>query len=78
MEIEELRHGAADSPARGALEQQLRQRNDRLMSDVERRFAEWEELAVNDSQHKRVLLQVRQLLNAAKYIQGLLRDLRAD
>ncbi len=78
MEIEELRHGAADSPARTALEQQLRQRNERLMSDVAHRFAEWEALAANESQRPRVLLQVRQLLNTAKYIQGLLRDLRAD
>jgi molecular chaperone HscB len=79
MEIEELRHsGAADSPARTAMERQLRERNERLMSDVGRRFAEWEALPANDSRRPRVLLQVRQLLNAAKYIQGLLRDLRAD
>ncbi len=79
MEIEELRHsGAADSPARAAMEQQLRQRNERMMDDVSRRFAEWEALPANDSRGPRVLLQVRQLLNATKYIQGLLRDLHAD
>jgi molecular chaperone HscB len=79
MEIEDLRQrGSAESPARTAMEQQLRRRNDLLISDVARRFAEWEALPANDSRGPRVLLQVRQLLNAAKYIQGLLRDLRAD
>jgi molecular chaperone HscB len=79
MEIEELRHdGAADSPARMVMEQQLRQRNEKLASEIARRFAELETLPANTSQRKSVLLQVRQLLNAAKYIQGLLRDLRAD
>jgi molecular chaperone HscB len=79
MEIEELRHrGGADSPARTAMEQQLRERNNRLTGDVGSRFAEWEALPANDSRRPRLLLQVRQMLNAAKYIQGLLRDLRAD
>jgi molecular chaperone HscB len=78
MEIEELRHGAADSPARTVMEQQLRQRNELLAKDIGRRFAEFEALPANDSRRKGVLIQVRQLLNAAKYIQGLLRDLRAD
>lgn len=79
MEIEELRgRGGPDSPARAALEQQLQQRNERLLSDLGRRFAEWEALPANETQRSRVLLQVRQLLNTAKYIQGLLRDLRAD
>jgi molecular chaperone HscB len=78
MEIEELRGHGADSPARAALEQQLQQRNERLMNDLGSRFAECEELPANESRRSRVLLQVRQLLNTAKYIQGLLRDLRAD
>jgi hypothetical protein len=78
MEIEELRGQALDSPARAALEQQLQQRNERLLNDLGRRFAECEALPANESQRSRVLLQVRQLLNTAKYIQGLLRDLRAD
>ena len=78
MEIEELRHGAADSPARIALEQQLRGRNEKLISEIAKRFMEFEALAANATDGKRVLLEVRKLLNAAKYIQGLLRDLRAD
>jgi molecular chaperone HscB len=78
MEIEELRGGPADAPARAAMERQLRQRSDRLAADIAARFAELEALPVNDSRRGHVLLQVRQLLNAAKYVQNLLRDLRAD
>ena len=78
MEIEELRHGDRDAPARAAMEKQLRQRNDALAADLGRRFAELEALSADDPQRQRVLLQVRQLLNAAKYVQNLLRDLRTD
>src|SRR5438876_7673599 len=69
MEIEELRHeGAADSPACAGMEKQLRQRNEQLANELGRRFAEMEALPANDAPRKGVLLQVRQLLNAAKYI----------
>jgi molecular chaperone HscB len=78
MEIEELRGEAPDAPARAAMEKQLRQRNDALAADLGRRFVDLEMLPADDAQRPRVLLQIRQLLNAAKYVQNLLRDLRAD
>jgi molecular chaperone HscB len=68
MEIEELREaGAADSPGRQAMEARLNRRRDDLVQEIAKVFER------NDS-----LLAVRKLLNSAKYIQGLLRDLRAD
>jgi len=68
MEIEELREaGAADSPGRQAMEARLTRRRDGLVQEIAKVFER------NDN-----LLAVRKLLNSAKYIQGLLRDLRAD
>jgi molecular chaperone HscB len=79
MEIEELREsGDRESPAFAAMEGQLTKRNDRLIEDVGRCFAKLEALPEGDAGRKGLLVQVRQLLNAAKYIQGLLRDLRAE
>jgi molecular chaperone HscB len=78
MEIEELREGPPDSPQRRDMEAQLRRRSDALVGDLGRRFAQLEALPPGDANHRGVLLQIRQVLNAAKYVQGLLRDLRAD
>ena len=79
MEIEELRvAGNASSAGRLAMERQLRDRRERLLSDIAGHFGRLETLAGAPPERKEVLLQVRQLLNTAKYIQGLLRDLRAD
>ncbi len=78
MEIEELREGPPDSPARADMEQRLNQRNEALVSDLGRKFAALEALPPGDAHRQRVLRGVRQVLNAAKYVQGLLRDLRAD
>ena len=36
------------------------------------------EKCADDPGRRDVLVQIRQVLNAARYIQGLLRDLRAD
>jgi molecular chaperone HscB len=78
MEIEELREGPPDSPARRAMEQQLRARNDALIGDLSKHFAALEALPSDDVKRRGLLIQIRQVLNAAKYVQGLLRDLRAD
>jgi molecular chaperone HscB len=78
MEIEELREGAPDSPGRSAMEKQLRLRNDALIGDVAKDFAALEALPSEDVKRRGLLIQIRQVLNAAKYVQGLLRDLRAD
>jgi molecular chaperone HscB len=79
MEIEGLREGGdGSSPARAAMEKQLRQRREQLQNDIAAQFVRLESLSLAGEHKKSVLLQVRQLLNAARYIQGLLRDLRAD
>lgn len=68
MEIEELREaGDADSPARQAMEQRLNQRRAELVQQIGQAFERGSRL-----------VEIRKLLNSAKYIQGLLRDLRAD
>lgn len=79
MEIEELRDsGPVDSPGRLAMEKQLTRRSDALIAELNRHFGRLEGLSQDDPTRRGVLVQVRQVLNAAKYIQGLLRDLRAD
>jgi molecular chaperone HscB len=79
MEIEDLREVRdPDSPQWLAMEQQLVARGESLLAELTRRFAQYEGLAQDASGRQGVLVQIRQTLNAAKYIQGLLRDLRAD
>jgi molecular chaperone HscB len=78
MEIEELREGPPESPARRAMEQQLRLRNDAMVGDLAKHFAALEALPPVDAKRRGLLVQIRQVLNAAKYVEGLLRDLRAD
>lgn len=79
MEIEELRSDPdPDSPGRQRMGRQLTERSDRLVADLSQRFQELESLPETDAKRKQALLRVRQTLNAAKYIQGLLRDLKAD
>ena len=79
MEIEDLREaGNTDSPQWLAMEHQLVRRGDALLVELSRRFGQYEGLSPDDSGRQGVLVQIRQVLNAAKYIQGLLRDLRAD
>jgi molecular chaperone HscB len=79
MEIEELR-GGVDRDAAGivSMEQQLNKRRDVLIGDLACHFAQIESPSAAAGTKRDLLLQIRQTLNAAKYIQGLLRDLRAD
>jgi molecular chaperone HscB len=78
MEIEELREGSPDAPGRRTMEQQLRKRRDAFVGDLAKHFAALEALPPEDAKRRDLLAQVRQVLNAAKYVEGLLRDLRAD
>jgi molecular chaperone HscB len=78
MEIEELRGQGRDSPGLARMEGQLVKRLDGLVEQVGQAFAKLEALPLGSPQRANVLVQVRQLLNTAKYIQGLIRDLRAD
>lgn len=49
-----------------------------LMAEVGHRFAELEKLPADDPKRSNLRLQIRSLLNAAKYVRGLIRDLHAD
>jgi molecular chaperone HscB len=79
MEIEERRDaGDASSPGRAAMERQLVERRQGLLSEISEQLGRLETLPPERAERIPLLVQVRQLLNAAKYVQGLLRDLRAD
>jgi molecular chaperone HscB len=71
MDIEELKE-QPDSPEFTAMAKQLAERQERLLSEVGRRFES------ADPDRQRALKEIRQLLNAAKYVRGLLRDLHAE
>jgi molecular chaperone HscB len=73
MEIEGLKV-QPDAPAFAAMAEQLAARRDALLNDVGTRLAG--PAAAPD--RGRRLREARQLLNATKYVQGLLRDLHAD
>jgi len=77
MEIEELREaGSADSPGRLEMASRLNRRSAALLDELSRHFARL--AAAPEGERRPVLLDIRRTLNAAKYIHGLLRDLRAD
>jgi molecular chaperone HscB len=77
MEIEGLRQ-SGDPAALAAMELQLQQRREKLVGDIATRFAEYERPGPGEGGRYPLLIEVRQLLNTARYIQGQLRDLRAD
>jgi molecular chaperone HscB len=78
MEIEELRESTFDSPQRRDMEAQLNRRNALLVDDLGRMFGKLDTIPLGDASRAGLLAEVRRVLNAAKYVQGLLRDLRAD
>jgi molecular chaperone HscB len=69
MEIEEIKQ-KPDSPAFAVIEQQLAKRRDQLIKQIGDLFDP--EVGADR------LKEIRRLLNAAKYVQGLIRDLHAD
>ncbi len=71
MEIEEIKQSPG-SPEFAAMAKQLADRRDKLLNEVGSCFAS------ADANRQTALKQIRQLLNATKYVQGLLRDLHAD
>ncbi len=72
MRIEEVRQ--AGGPERQAMEADLARRRDGLLEEA---AAQFDRLA-GTADRAAVLAAVRQTLNAAKFIQGLLRDLREE
>jgi molecular chaperone HscB len=73
MEIEEIKR-EPESPAFAAMAKQLAQRRDGLLGEAGARFAK----LTDDPARQPLLRGIRQLLNATKYVQGLIRDLHAD
>jgi molecular chaperone HscB len=78
MEIEELRESPLDSPQRRDMDAKLNCRNALLVDDLGRMFAKLDTIPPGNASRADLLVEVRRVLNAAKYVQGLLRDLRAD
>ena len=77
-QLEEARAaGAGDNPAVAALGADFAARSDALLAEVAARYAAFEQLTPDDAQRTGIRLRIRELLNAAKYVRGLLRDLRA-
>jgi hypothetical protein len=60
------------------MSRQLTERAARIREALAAAFAELEANPGDDPKRKPLLVGVRQLLNSAKYVEGLLRDLRAD
>jgi molecular chaperone HscB len=76
-QIEEIR-AAHDAAARSEMERRLSDRADAMLKDVAGLFEQVAAIPAGDGKRPGLLVQVRQRLNALKYVQGLLRDLRAD
>jgi molecular chaperone HscB len=76
MQMQELL-GDSDplSPARIAMEQDLRRRRDELEQNLKEEFTRLEGVPPSSEARRAALLAIRQVLNSAKYVQGLLRDL---
>lgn len=77
--VEEARTGGNTcSLAAAELGEEFAGRLAGLMAEVGDRFAELENLPAGDPGRPNLRLQIRSLLNAAKYVRGLIRDLYAD
>ena len=76
--IEEVRAAGAGSGDAAGLQQELTDRRAALMGEVADQFARYEALPAGDAARAGLLARVRQLLNATRYVQNLLRDLEAD
>jgi molecular chaperone HscB len=75
-QVEEARAGCPDDAA--VLAADFGRRCDGLLAGIAEKFAEFEQLAADDPKRPRLLAEVRGLLNAAKFVRGLIRDLHAD
>ena len=75
-QIEEARIGCPDDAA--TLDASFGARFDAIMGEVGELFVRLEQLPPDDPRHMNLRQQIRGLLNAAKYVRGLLRDLHAN
>ncbi|HEV3386628.1 MAG TPA: Fe-S protein assembly co-chaperone HscB [Gemmata sp.] len=72
----ELARGSSAKVAR--FDEEFSKRFAAIMAQVEKLFGRYELLSPEDRERVNLRAQVRGLLNAAKYVRGLLRDLHAD
>ncbi|MDB5309697.1 MAG: hscB [Gemmataceae bacterium] len=78
--VEEVRAGGGteNDPAVAALGAEFAARYTALLDEIAGRFAALGTHAPDDPRRADLRLQIRSLLNAAKYVRGLIRDLHAD
>ncbi len=74
-EIEQARGNLAQTER---LETSFSRRFDKLLSEVGKLFQNLDELSPDDANRMNLLARVRSLLNAAKYVRGLIHDLNND
>lgn len=75
-QVEEARAGCPDDTA--VLADDFGRRYDGLLSGIGEKFAHVERRPAGDPARPRLLAEIRGLLNAAKFVRGLIRDLHAD
>lgn len=75
---ERIEESRGNEEAIAALETEFAARYNALMDEVAGRFANYEDHEPDDAIRPELRDQIRNLLNAAKYVRGLLRDLQAD
>jgi molecular chaperone HscB len=75
-QVEEARAGCPDDAA--VLADDFGRRYDGLLAGIGEELAQLGRLPVGDPARPRLLAEIRSLLNAAKFVRGLIRDLHAD
>lgn len=75
---EEVEQARGDGPAMERLDRDFQTRSTALARHIENAFIRYGSLPAGDPQRADLLTQVRGLLNVAKYVRGLIRDLHAD
>jgi molecular chaperone HscB len=75
---EQIEHAHGDMLAIQRLDDEFTKQFDGLMEQVAALFARLENLPEADTGRANLLSQIRGLLNAAKYVRGLLRDLHSE
>jgi molecular chaperone HscB len=77
-QVEQARVTGRDGPTADRLAGEFSARYDALMDEVAARFAEYDRLPPGDPSQATLRPRIRTLLNAAKYVRGLIRDLHAE
>jgi molecular chaperone HscB len=75
---EEIEHARGNVAQTERLAGVFTERYDKLMGEVAGLFQQYEQSPPNDANRANLLTRIRGLLNAAKYVRGLIRDLNSD